>query len=732
MKYGILIDKSRNRFEDRIERYAVSKYLPHTDYFIDLDDIDSFHTVDGEPVKVIMSYWWPSNKVHWPLSDTIIPKFIGLHIGDLFPSDDGSVNGDELFGLGEDCLKRFGPVGVRDQISKDFLLGRGIPAFLSGCVSLALEKKIKKKNDRKYAVIVGLNGKILKKAISFVEKKGLDVKVITDGDNVIFDSFEEEIRYVKNRLDLYCDAEFMITGSLRQAIVCIPMEIPVSAVIDMNDEDDNIDRIPYGDVISYVSREDFLKDINCLEPICPDSSNRLFLDLKMTIETEIRSFIGKNEEDIQMPLSYEEEDIALWKKNLNNRRTGRGIKRKNETDKQPRRISLAERIKGRYESVTKRLTVDPVEHIVKQVENQNLPIDNNKVFFITFQRYYTCNPKYICDALMKIAPGIECVWTVGDEDEKRLLPDGVKGVIVGSRDFFVELYTSKVWIDNAFSISRFPVKKRNGQYYIQTMHGSLGIKRLRGRLFPNIKPADEMDFIISNSAFEDDVYRSSYWRKTTILRYGHARNDILIRAYEDEEYTNDLRQRVRDHYKLDHDTKIVLYAPTFLKEDNSFNTEDELDYSMLTESLKERFGGNWAVFMRVHPRDQRKKEVQTDEHMVYDGNKWRDINELMIAADFAITDFSSWIYDYLLTRKPGLIFAPGMETYIDQTGFYYPISTTPFPVVQSNEELREQIRIFNMGEYIKNIEIFLEEKGCVDDGNASRRAAEKVLELMQK
>ena len=99
-------------------------------------------------------------------------------------------------------------------------------------------------------------------------------------------------------------------------------------------------------------------------------------------------------------------------------------------------------------------------------------------------------------------------------------------------------------------------------------------------------------------------------------------------------------------------------------------------------------------------------------------------------SDVAITDYSSWIYDYILTRRPGFIFATDIYSYETERGFYYPLSSTPFPVSTNNETLIENILLFDEKQYEKNVDVFLEEKGCIDDGHASQRVVDKIIELV--
>ena len=84
---------------------------------------------------------------------------------------------------------------------------------------------------------------------------------------------------------------------------------------------------------------------------------------------------------------------------------------------------------------------------------------------------------------------------------------------------------------------------------------------------------------------------------------------------------------------------------------------------------------------------------------IKDVSKYSDIQELMLITDVGITDYSSWIFDFLLTGKPAFIYADDIYLYEDERGFYYPLSTTPFPIAQTSDELQRNIIKFDLQKY---------------------------------
>ena len=114
-----------------------------------------------------------------------------------------------------------------------------------------------------------------------------------------------------------------------------------------------------------------------------------------------------------------------------------------------------------------------------------------------------------------------------------------------------------------------------------------------------------------------------------------------------------------------------------------------------------------------------------------DANEYPDIQELMMAIDLGITDYSSWICDYVLRYKPGLLYVPDIDNYDQNRGFYYPLEETPFPICRSNEELEEAVLGFDTEKYEKRTEEYLKARGCIDDGKASERIVDMLEGIVQ-
>ena len=121
-----------------------------------------------------------------------------------------------------------------------------------------------------------------------------------------------------------------------------------------------------------------------------------------------------------------------------------------------------------------------------------------------------------------------------------------------------------------------------------------------------------------------------------------------------------------------------------------------MDTNNILQTLREKFGGDWVIAIRLHPHVKKySEELYEFGEYVVDASYYPDIQELLVSSDIAITDYSSCIFDFMLSKKPGFIFATDIKEYNTERGFYYPLESTPFPVASTNDTLAENIRNFD-------------------------------------
>ena len=375
--------------------------------------------------------------------------------------------------------------------------------------------------------------------------------------------------------------------------------------------------------------------------------------------------------------------------------------------------------------------------LTRKLVSNTSEIQNNKIFFMTYQNDYACNPKYIAEEIIKQKLPYDLVWAVKDINKlKAHFPNEIRLVKRNSYEFYKEAMTSHIWIDNSINFLWENVPKKNVQKLFSTWHGSMGLKRVGKDDNKNLEwirkaalSNEITDYCISNSGFENSVYKETWWPDVEILEYGHPRNDILFNT--DEKYIAIIKNKVCEKLGIEDGLKIALYAPTF-RDAKNIDCYD-IDYEKLINALKIKFGGDWVILVRHHFHIRNSKlaanSISSINNVVRATN-YDDMQELMLVADVGITDYSSWICDFILTGKPGFIFATDLNEYNHERGLYYPLETTPFPVAENNEQLIENILKFDENKYYKRVEVFLKDKCCFEDGKASYRVVEKIKEII--
>ena len=363
------------------------------------------------------------------------------------------------------------------------------------------------------------------------------------------------------------------------------------------------------------------------------------------------------------------------------------------------------------------------------------PIEPRKVVFCTFAASCSCNPKYIARALAASHPEVDIVWLLGNAQYRRCggRTETGRAVPMWTLRALRETATAHVLVENAqFLLMKGMPPKRDGQVWMNTWHGSLGIKRLdtaASSIRSKIPLMQSYDAVLVNSDFEEEVFRGGLFHHNKLMRFGHPRNDVFFMPEEDKAV---IREKVKNALGLPKDVRLAIYAPTF--RENAFATfVRTLSFGAWAEALTVRFGGKWRIALRLHPHDAKAMadglfSLPAD---VLDATAYDDMQELMLAADVGITDFSSWIFDFLLGGSPGFLFAPDLADYDQSRGFYYPLSETPFPVAQSEDALVANIRGFDAGRFATGRSSFLAARGCMEDGHASARAAKVIAELLE-
>lgn len=361
------------------------------------------------------------------------------------------------------------------------------------------------------------------------------------------------------------------------------------------------------------------------------------------------------------------------------------------------------------------------------------PIKKNKIVISNFYgRGFGDNGKYIAKELLSQSVDYDIVWLTDKRDDE--MPDVIRISKYLARGSFsiktiYEEVTAKIWIDNC---RKEPwVRKRKKQYYIQTWHGDFGPKRIERdaidklsdtTIHAAIRDSKMVDLMVSGSKFKTKQYETVFWYDGKIAEIGSPRCDIII--------SNDFNQKVSIKQKLGYNdcAKILMYAPTF----RDGMCEDllsifALPWESVLDALTKRFGGTWFGMLRLHPNLTKLSDKLRLPENVVNVSTYPDIQELLLVCDSLVTDYSSALYEFALTGKPGFIYATDITEYEKERDVYFSLRSTPFPVAQSKDELISNIIKFNEQIYNEQHRAFYSNVvGQVYSRNAAEAIADKI------
>ncbi len=360
-----------------------------------------------------------------------------------------------------------------------------------------------------------------------------------------------------------------------------------------------------------------------------------------------------------------------------------------------------------------------------------LPVKKNKIFLFSYYgSQYGCNPKYITEYILDNCPTgkFDLVWAFNDLKLNEGL-QGIRKVRTMSLRYFYELCTSKVVITNFRTTDLFV--KRVDQYYIQTWHSSLRLKQIEKDAESSLpchyvemakKDSQKCDLLLSGCQYSTEIFQRSFWYNGKIFEHGTPRNDLLFR--------NDttIKRKIIDSLKISEDTKFIMYAPTF-RRNNNLDVYD-LDYPKILEKLRTKFGGEWAFLIKLHPHLLSKSGHLIYGENIFDFTTYHDVQELLSVSDALVSDYSSIIFDFALTQRPCFLYVPDFDDYVDNDRkLYFDIRHLPFVSSYDNDDLINKIENFNPEQYRQKLRVFLQSINSFEDGRACERILTHISEI---
>ncbi|MER7866867.1 CDP-glycerol glycerophosphotransferase family protein [Streptomyces cellulosae] len=363
------------------------------------------------------------------------------------------------------------------------------------------------------------------------------------------------------------------------------------------------------------------------------------------------------------------------------------------------------------------------------------PLDPHLAVYSAFShRGMLGDPAAVYRAARELAPHIRGVWVVADEERAATLPPGTPYVLPDTPEYRRVTGRATYFVNNVNWAGT--LVKRQGSVHVHTHHGTplkyAGADllekpgaRLHFDVPQMLRRADRWDYGLVANRHSELVWERAFPCHFTSLRSGSPRNDVLVRG--DEERARATRERLG----IPEGDTVVLYAPT-RRDYRRDGLVERIDLARFAADL----GEGRTLVVRLHPTlaDGPARGLGLSElhrrGVLVDATDEPEVQDVLLAADVLVTDYSSVMFDYALLDRPVVVHADDWDAFRASRGAYLDVTAeAPGHVTRSYRELAW---LFASGtwadEESARLRAAFRERFCeYDDGRAAERVVRAVM-----
>ena len=324
-------------------------------------------------------------------------------------------------------------------------------------------------------------------------------------------------------------------------------------------------------------------------------------------------------------------------------------------------------------------------------------VDEKMILFVSFSgKQYNDSPRAIYEYMRntKDGEGYHYVWAFEHpEDFPQLTCDKVK---IDTPKYFITTLKAKYWVASV-NIERGLKYKKKSQIYMNTWHGpaiNLMGNAVEGR---NDFNWDHIDYFCISGRYEEPIITRDFRvLPENLLLSGLPRNDALYSCTEEK------KKELRKQFAVPENKKVILYAPTW-RESTDGGKTCNLRPPINLEKWENELGDNYVLIIRAHVNTRQMLGIRFND-FVRDGSDYPVVNDLLMVADYLISDYSSIIMDYCILGRPIVCFGYDFEDYNKaRGGFYFDLDKEiPSGICHTEDEVLS---------YILNADYDLESQG---------------------
>lgn len=304
-----------------------------------------------------------------------------------------------------------------------------------------------------------------------------------------------------------------------------------------------------------------------------------------------------------------------------------------------------------------------------------------------------------------------------------------------SWEYFYYLATSKYWVNN----QNFPhyIHKPRHTTFLQTWHGTPLKKMMNdvddfadkddGYVPMMNKVNSQWDYLVSPSRYATEKFQSAFHPKAEILEVGYPRNDVFFMSNTKK---NEVLRQLRNMWGINN-KKVILYAPTFRDNEKTSTGKQDFKLNLNIEEMFNALHEDYVVLFRQHAIVKTKLYIPDYfKNFFIDVSTFSDVQQLYLLADICVTDYSSVMFDYAITKKPLLFYVYDYEDYKDNLrGFYIDFEAeAPGPLLYNTKQLIEAVQNIEEVKRISNTkyEQFYQKYGYIENGTSTKKVIDAV------
>ena len=312
--------------------------------------------------------------------------------------------------------------------------------------------------------------------------------------------------------------------------------------------------------------------------------------------------------------------------------------------------------------------------------------DDKLIVFVSFGgRKFDDSPKAIYDAMLVDQRFIhyQLVWAFIHPKQHEITRG--RKIKIDTFTYYKTLLRARVWITNS-SMTRGLHFTGKNTFELNTWHGS-AIKKMghdislsNTSFVVRRNKKRNKSIMLAQGSYDVKVFSKAFHRSVDNFKViGLPRNDVLTNV------TPLKQKQIRKKLDLPDGKIIILYAPTFREYDKDANKNCTMTLPINIQKWEKNLGQDFILLFRCHYEVVKNINV-VDNKFVRNVSNYPNLNELMIASDVLISDYSSIFFDYSILVKPMLCFTYDYERYEKERGMYFDIREELKPEAFDNED----------------------------------------------